>query len=72
MLFEHKNVDLETMEMESKSSKYTFDTPVVYIWRFIPWKRTFNDIFFAHEHEKNTPSKVAYFRKIKEIVSYLP
>ena len=27
---------------------------------------------FALEHEKNTPSKVAYFRKIKEIVSYWP
>ena len=26
-----KNVDLEAMEMESKSSKFTFDTTVVYI-----------------------------------------
>ena len=68
MLFELKNVDLEAMEMESKSSKYTFDTTVVYIWRFISWKRTFVNIFLPM-NMKNTPSKVAYFRKIEELTA---
>ena len=30
MLFELKNVDLEAMQLESKSSKYTFDTKFIF------------------------------------------
>ena len=32
-------------------------------------KTYFRKYIFAHEHEKNTPSKVAYFRKIEELTA---